>query len=322
MIFWKRLIQIASAGIVILLLCAGMLMADSLPAGDANGDGSANVSDAVYIINYIFTGGPEPVNFSAADVINDCAINISDAVRIIGYVFDPEIDHLDKGCAHIETTGICMDYTQDNDSGYIVIEVVGSDLHIHHMDAYYNCGLEYNIDYNFAGNDITATEFDTGPPADCYCHFDHLKSVYYDLENGEYTVTVIGIESDTLVVEIIMVDDSFGIIGYFDSGCLPEDPDRTLNEISYSYSDGTLTMEHDSAIFNCAAVLIVKFEQAADTLRFYEINIADIYAWCICPFDISATVVGIPSGQYVAEIWAIEPLDNPPILTDRRILDL
>jgi uncharacterized protein (TIGR02145 family) len=28
--------------------------------GDANGDGALNVSDAVYIVNYIFTGGPAP----------------------------------------------------------------------------------------------------------------------------------------------------------------------------------------------------------------------------------------------------------------------
>lgn len=322
MIFWKRLIRIATAGIMIMLLSAGMVLGDSIPAGDANGDGSANISDAVWIINYIFNGGPEPVDFRAADVVNDCSINISDAVRIIGYVFDPEIDHLDKGCVHMETTGVCLDSNLLIDSGYVVIEVLGNDLHIHHMHAYYNCGLEYNIDYEIIGNDIAATEYDTGDPAYCYCYFDHLESVYYDLENGEYTVTVIGIEGDTLAVKTIVVDNSFGLLNYFDSGCLPEDPDKGFNQISYFYSDGTLTMEHDSAIFNCAAVLIVEFEQAGDTLRFYEINIADIYAWCICPFDISATVVGIPSGQYVAEIWAIEPLGYPPILTDRRILDL
>jgi hypothetical protein len=28
--------------------------------GDANGDGTVNVADAVYLINYIFKGGPPP----------------------------------------------------------------------------------------------------------------------------------------------------------------------------------------------------------------------------------------------------------------------
>ena len=30
--------------------------------GDANSDGTVNVSDAVYIINYVFVGGPVPIN--------------------------------------------------------------------------------------------------------------------------------------------------------------------------------------------------------------------------------------------------------------------
>ena len=76
----------------VILLCVPLSQAETYPAGDANGDGSANVSDAVYIINYIFNNGPDPVNFSAADVVNDCNINISDAVRIIGYVFDGNIN--------------------------------------------------------------------------------------------------------------------------------------------------------------------------------------------------------------------------------------
>lgn len=32
-----------------------------LAAGDANGDGTINVGDAVYLITYIFRGGPAPI---------------------------------------------------------------------------------------------------------------------------------------------------------------------------------------------------------------------------------------------------------------------
>ena len=31
-----------------------------LMAGDANGDGEVNVGDAVYLISYVFKGGPPP----------------------------------------------------------------------------------------------------------------------------------------------------------------------------------------------------------------------------------------------------------------------
>jgi hypothetical protein len=57
--------------------------------GDPNQDGSCNVSDAVYIINYVFiTGaiGPQPV-LACGDANGDGGVNVSDAVYIINYVF-------------------------------------------------------------------------------------------------------------------------------------------------------------------------------------------------------------------------------------------
>ncbi|MEE9442895.1 MAG: C10 family peptidase [candidate division Zixibacteria bacterium] len=56
--------------------------------GDANGDQSVNVGDAVYIISYVFKGGPEPLPVKIAGDANcdgDC--NVGDAVYIINYAF-------------------------------------------------------------------------------------------------------------------------------------------------------------------------------------------------------------------------------------------
>ncbi|NIS16248.1 MAG: DUF362 domain-containing protein, partial [candidate division Zixibacteria bacterium] len=55
--------------------------------GDANSDGTANVSDAVHIINYVFIGGDAPDPMEAGNVNCDGAVNVSDAVWIINYVF-------------------------------------------------------------------------------------------------------------------------------------------------------------------------------------------------------------------------------------------
>jgi hypothetical protein len=68
---------------------------DCIP-GDANGDlwppppyTGVNVGDAVYMINYVFKGGPEPEPYPvcSADANGDCAGNVGDAVYIINYVF-------------------------------------------------------------------------------------------------------------------------------------------------------------------------------------------------------------------------------------------
>lgn len=57
--------------------------------GDANNDGSINVGDAVYIINYVFKGGPAPVPYATCngDANGDCECNIGDAIYIVNIVF-------------------------------------------------------------------------------------------------------------------------------------------------------------------------------------------------------------------------------------------
>ncbi len=55
--------------------------------GDINNDHTINVADAVYVISYVFRGGPPPLPPEAGDVNSDTQINIADAVYLISYVF-------------------------------------------------------------------------------------------------------------------------------------------------------------------------------------------------------------------------------------------
>ena len=55
--------------------------------GDANADSMVNVSDAVYVINYVFSGGNPPNPLESGDANCDSLVNVSDAVYIINYVF-------------------------------------------------------------------------------------------------------------------------------------------------------------------------------------------------------------------------------------------
>jgi HYDIN/CFA65/VesB-like, Ig-like domain/PQQ-like domain/Dockerin type I domain len=55
--------------------------------GDASNDGEVNVSDAVWIINYVFVGGDPPNPYEAGDTDCSGSVDVSDAVWIINYVF-------------------------------------------------------------------------------------------------------------------------------------------------------------------------------------------------------------------------------------------
>jgi len=73
--------------------------------GDANGDGAVNLTDGVFILNYLFTSGPEPACQDAADVNDDGQLNITDGTYVLNWLFQ-------NGPAPVGYTGACgMDET-------------------------------------------------------------------------------------------------------------------------------------------------------------------------------------------------------------------
>lgn len=300
--------------------------------GDVDANGISNISDAVYLIAYIFGGGDAPQYFAASDVTQDCMVNISDATTLIGYVFGGSCLPLELGCSHQEYSSGCLGATgkvdggsqvAGADEGYLYLEVWGNDLHVYHIGAYYQCCLEYQVDYVVDGFDITATESDIGDLCDCYCDFD-LESVLYDLEDGEYVVSLIGIEGDTVGVQSIVVSDGAGLIGFNNTGCLDltAASDDDTPDIEYIYSNRTLFFTHFNAYFNCAARFLVNFTQAGDTLRFYELNVSDEYVYCMCYFEINAQVAGVTPGTYVAEVYEHQYPWEDIAFVDRRVIVL
>ncbi|MEZ5358091.1 MAG: M6 family metalloprotease domain-containing protein [Candidatus Zixiibacteriota bacterium] len=55
--------------------------------GDANNDWGVAIGDVVFIVNYIFKGGPPPPIPAAADADCGGSVNIGDAVYLINYIF-------------------------------------------------------------------------------------------------------------------------------------------------------------------------------------------------------------------------------------------
>jgi hypothetical protein len=54
--------------------------------GDANVDGKVTVSDVVYLVNYLFKGGPEPW-LMYSDANGDSKVTVSDVVYLVNYLF-------------------------------------------------------------------------------------------------------------------------------------------------------------------------------------------------------------------------------------------
>ena len=63
------------------------IFASTCMCGDADGNGIFTISDAVYLINFIFAGGPTPIPICHADADGNAIATISDAVFLINYIF-------------------------------------------------------------------------------------------------------------------------------------------------------------------------------------------------------------------------------------------
>ena len=56
--------------------------------GDVNGDGKVSVSDVIYLVNYLFKGGPPPIpELLVGDVNGDGKVTVSDVVYLVNYLF-------------------------------------------------------------------------------------------------------------------------------------------------------------------------------------------------------------------------------------------
>jgi hypothetical protein len=55
--------------------------------GDANGDGIVDIADVVYLLNYLFAGGPAPVPLAAGDATCDGVVDAADVVYLLNYLF-------------------------------------------------------------------------------------------------------------------------------------------------------------------------------------------------------------------------------------------
>jgi len=82
--------------------------------GDPNSDGVINITDGIYILNFLFLGGPPPTCTEAANANDDGSANITDGIYVLNFLFlggpapaapgascgsEPEGTPSDLGCA-------------------------------------------------------------------------------------------------------------------------------------------------------------------------------------------------------------------------------
>lgn len=55
--------------------------------GDANSDGTVTVADVVFLVSFLFKGGPPPSPLWRGDANGDCQVTVADTVYLVAYLF-------------------------------------------------------------------------------------------------------------------------------------------------------------------------------------------------------------------------------------------
>ncbi len=319
--------------VAVAILCPKSAAID-FQCGDINSNGNIDVADLVALVSFMFIGGAPPTYPATADCDGTGRLDISDLVCWVDWMFgggqNPPQCPITRLQNHQDISGGCLPgsssraigLSMDAPEGYLYLAVEGNNLHVHHIEANYQCCLMYRVDWYQSGQVLTGFEVDTGALCDCYCDFD-LESVLYGLTDGDYQVVLVGIEGDTVGTGGVTIPgDDPRVIDYGDSGCLEQFGARDSAVVDYSLSRDTLYMVHHNGWFNCGGIIATGFALVGDTLRFYEFNVSEDWLWCMCYFRVWATVVSIDPGTYVAEIYARDHPEEPIELIDRRMIVL
>jgi|GEM_PF-1279644 len=74
---------------LLLGLCGapGQLEGQQFKRGDGNGDSVVDIADPIYVLSFLFTGGPDPSCYSTADGNDDGLIDIADPIFLLGHLF-------------------------------------------------------------------------------------------------------------------------------------------------------------------------------------------------------------------------------------------
>lgn len=66
---------------------AGYVLAVRVIRGDVNVDRIINVGDVVYLVSYLYKGGPQPCPVESGDVNLDRIVNVGDIVYLVSYLY-------------------------------------------------------------------------------------------------------------------------------------------------------------------------------------------------------------------------------------------
>lgn len=75
-------------------------------------------------------------------------------------------------------------------------------------------------------------------------------------------------------------------------------------EVTFDVYDGTIALYHSQTRFNCCAWIDVEVAQEGNDIEIVERERFETNpCYCLCCFDVAATIGGLDPGSYTVDIW-------------------
>lgn len=225
--------------------------------------------------------GDETTNLTYKTVQSEC----EESSRLIISTPETVLEPVQTQCKeYFYKGGIQTSTTELEDS--VLAWFSGNTVWVVHKNALVNCCsvIQGEVVQTSLGYDIY--EKDTSSVL-CYCLcYKDIVTPIYDVPSGTHLFRVFDTEGEFVGQVELTVISSEGTV------------------IFSAYGD-TIFALHQDAFYNCCSQIVVDVTQTTFGFDLFERDTAEILCHCMCNFDISTYIAGVPEGEYVVRFYDI-----------------
>jgi hypothetical protein len=192
----------------------------------------------------------------------------------------------------------------------VIFSSHGDTISVLHQDAFYQCCARIKVEVVKTLGGFDLLESDTGEPCNCMCFFD-ITTEISGLPDGTYFIRVFDTDGDPVDSGTVDIPPKYGAFESFQSECKSHSfkaggqalSDTLRDSVLVWFVADTVWVMHKNAFENCCSIILSQVERTPQGFDLFEYDTATDWCYCICYFDFTTTIYGVPAGVYLIRVF-------------------